>query len=77
MEQIKIEKGIPMKKNSYPFAKMTVGDSFHIEQINGRKKEHISATLLTSAKRYILKNRLTWKFSTRYTPTGVRIWRIE
>lgn len=83
MEQIKIEKGVPMEKmricirDRYPFAKMDVGDSFHIKNIKDRKKANISATLLASAKYYVLKNRLTWKFATRYTPTGVRIWRIQ
>jgi hypothetical protein len=67
--EIQIEKGIaiPMGKNAtYPFRQMEVGDSFLIPG----KTTAQTAGIVTSARM-----RTGWKFATRTTPDGVRIWR--
>lgn len=56
-------RGRPAK---YPFSRMNVGDSVHIE--GGGKRPGVAA------QQYGYRNRMA--FSYRTTETGVRVWRI-
>ena len=69
---IKIDKGIPIPpRNRYPFAEMSIGDSFFTADTKG----NISALCWAYSKRH------GGKFSMRATVedgvTGYRVWRIE
>jgi hypothetical protein len=72
---IKIDKGIPIpprgKGPKYPFAQMSIGDSFFVAE----SKNTLSSSSCQHAKR------LGGKFSMRATVedgvTGYRVWRIE
>jgi len=70
---IKIEKGIPIpkdvrgRKSKYPIEKLEVGDSFHVESITRQ-------SLFSSCRKYV---NMGWKFTTRKTGNGIRIWRVK
>lgn len=84
MEEFKIDKDVPKplkrskgKKANYPFDKMEVGDSFFVSIKEGDNISKVQALVASSAKYYVLRNRLDVKFSTRTMVGGVRIWRIK
>lgn len=70
MDEIKIDKGIPLpgesrgRKRKYPWADMLIGDSF-FTRIKSRKGFH------TNAKRAGIK------ITTRKEAEGFRVWRTE
>ena len=72
---IKIEKNIPISKMKaggrhpkYPFADMVVGDSF---EVGGKSTRQFAGSVNSASKR------CGFKFVTRTTESGVRVWRIE
>lgn len=73
-----IEKNIPIehypRKYKYPFNEMAVGDSFIIgDYANGSLSKYS-----TTAKYFVKKYNLTWKFAVRKQLDGkVRIWRVK
>ena len=78
---IKIDKGIPMPKESfgrprgtciYPWNEMEIGDSFFLENPPRQKNGQIVPMCSAPNKRYAPK-----RFALRKDGTGVRIWRIE
>lgn len=68
MSEFKIETGIPVKKNKYPFPEMDVGQSFFIATDLEARKIRRAATAYGS--------RTGKKFSTRKIKGGYRCWRI-
>jgi hypothetical protein len=64
----KIEKGIPIAKNGYPFGEMEVGDSFLAEA------KLLQRVRFAASKFGKDHNK---KFATRQVPEGVRVWRVE
>jgi hypothetical protein len=71
----KIEKNIPIpvptvgvRRSMYPFADMAVGDSF---EVVGKNARQFSGATNSAMKRY------GFKFVTRSTESGVRIWRVK
>ena len=70
MDEIKIEKGIPIPERSkYPFAEMKPGDSIFIP---GKKANQLS--LATHTQKLRAKG---WRFCSRTVDDGARVWRIE
>ena len=72
-DKFKIEKDVPMPRinTKYPFSQLNIGDSVHFtfEDRGGPRR-------IRSAMQH--NSRLTgYRFMSRKTPTGVRIWRIE
>lgn len=74
MNQIKIDKGVPIPtsrwsgaKRKYPFPDMEIGDSFFTDT----KQETVGSSVATYAK---FNNK---KFTTRSENGGTRVWRIE
>lgn len=73
-EMIEIEKGVPVpteegkraKRSKYPFAMMEVGDSFEV--VNAPKSFLVTV--------HVNGKRLGYKFTTRKTENGRRVWRI-
>ena len=64
----------------YPWAKMEVGDSFEVtyDQRPGKTPYAIVNSLAGSAASWSKRNREgQWKFTTRQSRTGVRVWRTE
>jgi hypothetical protein len=77
MEEIKIEKGIPIPKkivgmvSRSPISKMEVGDSV---LFSGKYKE-IFSRIRSSVSYYGARHKM--KFSQRKVEGGIRVWRIE
>lgn len=70
----KIEQGVPHPAHQsikYPFAEMSVGDSFLINGDASHQK------VATAAQKYGLAQGRNWKFSVRKTPDGYRCWRTQ
>lgn len=67
-----IEKNIPLVNTKYPFAEMVPGDSVHIEG-NARR----ISTVRMAIRTYIKKANSPYKFATRKTETGLRIWCVQ
>jgi hypothetical protein len=84
MSEVKIEKNIPYTGGAhaalnYPYAKMTVGDSFFVafQGVDSREKARKQSALLNNAKAW--KGRTgnhAWQFRTAQVEGGVRIWRV-
>lgn len=71
MEEIKIEKGIPLKKMAkYPFAEMEVGDSFSIS-IESRTK------ISSAVTNYKLMNPEKDFATRRVNENTLRVWRTK
>ena len=74
---IKIDKGIPIPahnkgpKPKYPFAQMSIGDSFFAAE----SKNTLSAASYQRAKR--LGAKYTMRATVEDGVTGYRVWRIE
>jgi len=79
-DKIKIEKGVPLPARylkKYPFEEMKPGDSFSIVE-PCKKTARKQADLLRSACVYFVKKKNpAWRFTTRVTKDGVRVWRIK
>lgn len=75
MHQFKIEKNIPIgnvsKQNKYPFAKMSVGDSFSFPK---KLSSNISSAACTFVK---TPGRQGWKFKTKTASAKGRCWRVS
>ena len=76
---IKIEKGIPVPKNTtrkskYPFREMKVGDSFFIKENEDVKK---AQRKMAAVAHMFSKKNSEYKFKTQAFDTGVRVWRIK
>ena len=67
-----IEKNIPLVNTKYPFSEMVPGDSVHIE---GDKRR--IATVRMAIRSYVNKTKTQYKFATRKTETGLRIWCVQ
>lgn len=70
MDEIKIEKGVPMPvrhKYAFAFEKMEVGDSFFAPTHN---RSAISSVLIRATHKW------GYKFATRKEGEGIRVWRI-
>ena len=71
---IQIEKDVPltnashMKGSKYPFAMMSVGDSFKVEVK--------PASMRSLATAYSKKEQGTVKFAVRAVEGGTRVWRV-
>ena len=83
-ENIVIEKNIPIAKkerkgmnSEYPWDKMEIGDSFHVDVPEGKKINTVQSSVHAIARIYALYNHLNIKFTTRKEEGGFRIWRIE
>lgn len=64
----------------YPWPQLEVGDSFTVEYEDrpSHTPDQISNTLASSASSWSRRNRDgRWKFTTRQTRKGVRVWRTE
>ena len=74
---IKIDKGIPIPANNkgpepkYPFAQMSIGDSFFAAE----SRHALSAASYQRAKRHGAK--FTMRATVEDGVTGYRVWRIE
>jgi hypothetical protein len=73
---IKIERNVPPPPTAatlqeYPFTEMNVGDSFWVEDPNGRVQARIQAKLCY----YKRTSGTNW--TTRRIDGGVRVWRIK
>lgn len=70
MDEIKIEKGIPLAWGfyKYPFAEMEVGDSFLIPDMKIGRMGHI---------RKQAEMKTGFEFTCRTVPGGVRVWRVR
>ncbi len=66
----KIEKGIPLplKRFSYPFPEMKIGESFHIE-CPKEKTNQMRTKILQAARNH------AGKYTTRSDEKGFRCWR--
>lgn len=82
MSDIKIDKDVPMPKarggscgpkGLYPWKKMEIGNSFHVEA-NGRSIKQLSS--MVSGSIYAAQRRTGFKFATRRDGNGIRVWRI-
>lgn len=74
---IKVESGYPAPirsaaRSKYPFANMSVGDSFFVKS---ERPEHERGRVSAAACAYAKKHAV--KFSTKVFDTGVRTWRIK
>lgn len=74
VNEIKIEKGIPIppmrnSPNKYPVESLNVGDSFLSPP--GARPMSFRTAVANKAKK------LGFKITTRQTPQGLRVWRIE
>lgn len=78
-----IEKNIPIPpsnhtRSKYPFADMEVGDSFLVEWDKIRNKDRFQSYLAGSSYMWRKRHdRNDWKFTTRATESGVRVWRVK
>lgn len=74
---LKIDKGIPIPRHSkgpkpkYPFAQMSIGDSFFAAE----GKSTISASSCQNAKRH--GGKFTMRATVEDGVPGYRVWRIE
>lgn len=81
--EFKIEKGVPIPHGRipirYPFAQMSVGDSFLAKAPSGKPAKLLMQRMYSSIKRFRKdqQNERDWKFSCRLVPGGVRCWRIK
>lgn len=76
-----IEKNVPMPASNnsrriYPFASMSVGDSFLVptsddKDAAAKKRTKVAAAITADAKRF------GRKFATRQVEGGVRVWRVR
>ena len=70
---MKIEKGVPVcdprrwHKTKYPWGDMESGDSIHF-------KTDKTASIRTTAYRWIKTNKPTWHLVSRSTEDGIRLW---
>ena len=76
-----VDKDIPippsrqhLDKSKYPWATMNVGDSF-LFSINTDRLTQQKGN--TAARSYVRFKKLDWKFETRKTESGIRIWRVR
>ena len=84
MEQIKLEKNIPIptrkrmksKKLYSIFENMEIGDSFAIP-IVGEKDSLVRSRLYMAARNFKLYKSVNWTFTSRVIDNEVRIWRIS
>jgi len=84
-----IEKGIPIPtvnrkgiggtNSSYPFKTMEIGDSFSVRAKSGSMEDRrkTAKTLVVASSHFCKKWKPEWKFTTRQTETGARIWRVK
>ena len=82
MDEIKIEKGVPLpgrawRRLQYPFADMEVGDSFSVPVPEGEQPGAFASSLRSNAFRY--GESLNMKFTVRLTAANarVRVWRCS
>jgi hypothetical protein len=61
-------------KGKYPFPDMKIGDSFLYSRATDRTTQQYAGS---AARMWAKKRNNGWKFSTRKTEEGVRIWRVE
>lgn len=73
--RVKIDKGVAIPLNSaagrkpkYPWAEMKIGDSFLSEAKGPNALTHV---------RSCAQNKTGFRFITRTTPEGVRVWRVS
>jgi hypothetical protein len=62
----KIEKGVLLAKSKYPFRQMEIGDSFFVENGNGRILRPAASNAGLAAGR---------KYTVRKVDGGYRVWR--
>jgi hypothetical protein len=60
-------------KYDFPFENMKIGDSFLVSQ----NTKTIQSYLITRANRFCNIKELNWKFSTRKTTDGYRVFRVK
>ena len=79
-----IEKGVEMPpprercrlERTFPFSDMQVGDSFLVPCENDEKMlRKLQQQAMRTAQKYVKKN--GWKFTSRISIKGVRVWRTE
>ena len=71
--EINIDKDVPIPskgRTKYPLGEMNVGDSFLVNK-GAEKTSSLRMTVSIYGKKH------NKKFTTRTTPDGVRVWRIE
>lgn len=77
--EIKIDKNIPIPTckylNTYPFDRLGITDSFFIKTPKGLSSSSFQSFLSSYGRRYVLKFRLTKKFTVRKEKNGYRVWR--
>jgi hypothetical protein len=79
MTAIKIEKNVPIPKSTagrrkqarYPFAEMSVGDSFLVRCKEERDVQRIRGVVQAYSVR------TGWKFKTRSVEGGIRVWLVS
>ena len=76
---MQIDKNIPIppaghsgKRSFYPFRELEIGDSFLVPY--NSEKPYATQTRLTTRAAY--HERYGFKYTTRRTPEGVRVWRV-
>lgn len=60
-------------KHVFPFGDMKVGDSFMVE----KNTKTIQSYLITRANNFCQLKKLNWKFSTRKSGEGYRVFRVK
>ena len=65
---IKIEDGVPLPKERFPFSELGVGQSFFAEDMSTRRFPHVS---------YARKKYPDRTFVVRTVEGGVRVWRTK
>ncbi len=82
---IQIDANIPMptpqrRPSVYPFADMTIGDSFFLTAGGvSNSRERVRSRITDALKRARCAGCVSteWMFATRYVKGGVRCWRID
>jgi hypothetical protein len=79
---IKIEKNIPIPTSNkanhdYPWKDLEKGDSFLVTIRKGDNFNRLRNSIMGAGRNYSFHHELHWKFMSRITAEGIRIWRIE